>query len=607
MDQEINTTPKKKESNAKKFWRIVLGTMVGFFFSSFIVSIFSTIMFIAMIVSMSNIETVKVYDNSILKLDLQQPIVEQAEDNPFDIFGDEFSQYYQSTIGLDDILACIKSAANDPKIKGIYINSPSLNCGWSTAREIRQALDEFKTSGKFIYSYADSYSQGGYYISSVADEVNMSTTGVMEFKGLAMQVMFFKGLLDKLDVEMQIIRHGKFKSAVEPYMMDHMSEANREQMTLLANTLWATAVEDIAASRNLSKEELNQIADEMLLGTATNAIKNKLVDKACYKSDVVADLMKLVNITSEDDLHLTTINEYKKALVNESTNADDEIAIIYANGQITGGTSSNGNMGSETVVKLIKDAYTNDKVKAIVFRVNSPGGDGTASDIIWHEIEQAKKAGKIVVTSMGDYAASGGYYISCNSDYIIAQPNTLTGSIGVFGMVPSFQKTLKNKLGVNIEVVSTNKHADAATAFRPLDEEEIAIWQGFVDDFYNVFTQRVADGRGMTQDAVDSIGQGRVWAGADAINIGLVDALGNINDAIAKAAELAKLDNYKLVYYPEKKDFFTKLMEKNNDKNNVKTFIQNELGDQYYIYEGLNQLKNSDGIQALMPMQIQFK
>lgn len=606
MDQEINPTPKKKESNAKKFWRIVLGTMVGFLFSSIIASIFSTIMFIAMIASLSNIETVYVNDNSILKLDLSQPIVEQGEDNPFDMFGDEFSQFYQTTIGLDDILSCIKSATNDPKIKGIYLNTPTLNCGWSTAREIRQALEEFKASGKFIYAYADSYSQGGYYLASVADEVNMSTTGIMEFKGLSMQVLFFKGLLDKLDVDVQIIRHGKFKSAVEPYMMDRMSDANREQMTLLANALWETAVKDISASRKLSAETLNTIADEILFGTAKQAIENKLIDKACYKSDVVADLMKLVNVTSEDDLYLTSITEYKKALVNDGNDASDEIAIIYANGQIVGGNSTEGYMGSETMVKNIKDAYTNDKVKAIVFRVNSPGGDGTASDIIWHEIEQAKKAGKIVVTSMGDYAASGGYYISCNSDYIIAQPNTLTGSIGVFGMVPSFQKTLKNKLGVTIDGVSTNKHSDANGVLQPLDEEELAIWQNFVDEFYGVFTQRVADGRGMTQDAVDSIGQGRVWAGADAINIGLVDALGNINDAIAKAAELAKIDNYKVVYYPEKMDFFAKLMGNKKDKDNIKALIKNELGDQYYIYEGLNQLKKAEGVQALMPMQIMF-
>lgn len=601
--------PKKKESRSRKFWRIVLGTMVGFILSNIVISFLSIIIFVAMVASMGTTEVVSVQENSILKLDLSQPISEYAEENPFDIFGDEFSQFYQSSIGLDDILASLKQAASDPKIKGIYINTPSVGASWATLREIRQGVDEFKKSGKFVYAYADNYSQGGYYLASVADEVTMSTTGMLQFKGMSMQVMFYKGLIDKLDIDVQVIRHGKFISAVEPYFMDKMSEANREQMSLLANTLWSTVVEDISASRNLSAEDLNMAADELFLGTANQAVEKKLVDKTCYKSDVANDLMSLVNVEDEDDLHLVSLSEYKKTLKNhnESVTTDDEIAVIYAVGQIVNGKAGEGNIGSDDLCKLIKDAYTDDDVKAIVLRVNSPGGDGTASDIIWHEIEQAKKAGKVVVTSMGDYAASGGYYISCNSDYIIAQPNTLTGSIGVFGMIPSFQRTLKNKLGVTIDGVNTNKHSDAATAFRPLDEEELATFQTFVDDFYGIFTQKVADGRNMQQAQVDSIGQGRVWAGADAIKIGLVDALGNIDDAIAKAAELANLSEYKLVYYPEKKDFFTKLLEKSTDGERVQVAIKNELGDYYFIYQGLNQLKEAQGVQALMPMQISFE
>lgn len=607
MGQEDYFKPKKKETGAKKFWRIVFGTMVGFFFSCIIVSILSMFMFAAMIASMGSSTTVNVKDNSILKLDLQKNISEQAEDNPFDMFGDEFSQYYQSSIGLDDILACIKSAAKDPKIKGIYINSEAVGAAPATLKEIHDALVEFKASGKFIYAYADNYAQGGYYLSSVADKVTMSTTGLIQFKGLAMQVMFYKGLIDKLDVDVQVIRHGKFKSAVEPYLTDKMSDANREQMTLLASTLWNTMVDDIAASRKLSTEEVNNIADGMFIGTAAKAVESKLIDKACYKSDVVQDLKKLVKVEDDKDLNITTLAEYTKALKTENNTAKDEIAIIYAVGEIRDGKSGNDVMGSETMVKLIKEAYTSDNVKAIVLRVNSPGGDGTASDIIWHEIEQAKKAGKIVVTSMGDYAASGGYYISCNSNYIIAQPNTLTGSIGVFGLVPSFQRALKNKLGVTVDGVSTNKHSDAGGTMRPMNAEELAVYQEFIDDFYGVFTQRVADGRGMEQSAVDEIGQGRVWAGADALKIGLVDALGNIDDAVAKAAELAKLENYKISYYPKKKDFWTRLMEKSSNDNNVQAFIKQELGDQYYIYQGLNQIKRAEGVQAMMPMQIRIE
>ena len=607
MSNEDLFKPKKKESGAKKFWRIVFGTMVGFFLSCLIVSILSMLMFAAMIASVGSTNTVTVKDNTILKLDLQKPIQEQAVDNPFEMFGDEFSQYYQSSIGLDDILTCIKSAAKDPKIKGIYINTGSVSAAPATLKEIHDALVEFKESGKFIYAYSDSYTQGAYYLSSIADNVTMSSTGIIEFKGIALQVMFYKGLLDKLDVDMQVIRHGKFKSAVEPYLMDKMSEANREQMTLLANTLWNTMLEDMAKSRNIDKDQLNQIADGLFIGTADKAVESKLVDKTCYKSDVAQDLKQLVGVTEDKDLHLATLSEYRKAVKTETNAAKDEIAVIYAVGQITGGKSGDDSMGSETMVKLIKEAYSSDKVKAIVLRVNSPGGDGTASDIIWHEIEQAKKASKVVVTSMGDYAASGGYYISCNSDYIIAQPNTLTGSIGVFGMIPSFQRALKNKLGVTVDGVTTNKHSDAVRTMRPLNAEETAVFQEFIDGFYDVFTQRVADGRGMEQSAVDEIGQGRVWAGADALEIGLVDALGNIDDAVAKAAELAKLDSYKLTYYPKKKDFWTKLMEKSSEDNNIQAIIKHELGDQYYIYQGLKQLQKAEGVQALMPLQIQFE
>ena len=607
MSNEDIFKPKKKETGAKKFWRIVFGTMVGFFLSCLIVSILSTLMFVAMIASMGSSNTVAIKDNTILKLDLQKPIQEQAVDNPFDMFGDEFSQYYQSGIGLDDILTCIKAAAKDSKIKGIYINTESISASPATLKEIHDALVEFKESGKFIYAYADNYTQGAYYLASVADNVTMSATGLLQFRGMALQVMFYKGLIDKLDVDMQIIRHGKFKSAVEPYMMDKMSEANREQMTLLANTIWNTMVDDIAAERKLNKETLNQIADNMFFGTATKAVENKLIDKTCYKDEVAQDLKKLVGLAEDKDLNITGLSEYRKAVKAETNSAKDEIAVVYAVGQITGGKSGNDVMGSETMVKLIKDAYTSENVKAIVLRVNSPGGDGTASDIIWNEIEQAKKAGKVVVTSMGDYAASGGYYISCNSNYIIAQPNTLTGSIGVFGMVPSFQRALKNKLGVTIDGVTTNKHSDAGGALRPLNAEELEVYQNFIDEFYGIFTQRVADGRGMEQSAVDEIGQGRVWAGADALKIGLVDALGNMDDAIAKAAELANLDNYKVTYYPKKKDFWTTLMEKTSGDNNIQAVIRQELGDQYYIYQGLQQLKNAEGVQALMPMQIQFE
>ncbi len=600
-DNELNyqnqPATAKPETRTRKFWRVVFGSMLGFFFSMILVSILYMVMLISMIAAFSSMDkdSADVKDNSILKINLTQGVAERAVETPFDKFND------YSQIGLDDVLASIKNASTDPKIKGIYINSATVSASPATVKEIHDALLEFKKSGKFIYAYSDVFAQNGYYLASVADKIILNPTGSLDFKGYAMQIMFYKGLIDKLDVDVQVVRHGQFKSAVEPYILDKMSEANREQLTLLTNTLWDVFISDISASRKIPADTLNAIADNLLCALPKDALRLKLVDKLGFPSDMEKMLKDKLNVAEDKDLNIVTIEKYKKSIKNDN-NATDKIAVVYAVGNIKDGKGDNSQgIYSESFIKEFKKAYKDKDVKAIVLRINSPGGSALASENIWQEIEKAKKAGKVVVTSMGDYAASGGYYIACNSNYIIAQPNTITGSIGVFGMIPSFQNTLKNKLGVTIDGVKTNKHSDYGTGFRPMDETEMAVMQISVEDIYSTFTKRVADGRKMTVAQVDSIGQGRVWAGADAIKIGLVDKLGSIDDAIAKAAQLAKISKYAIVYYPKQKDWFTMLFSKEDE---VEAALRAKLDRFYFTYEGLNQLMSQEGVQARMPMEI---
>ena len=597
LNNQLQPATAKPETRTRKFWRVVFGSMLGFFFSMILISILYMVMLISMIAAFSSMdkESANVKDNSILKINLTQGVAERVVETPFDKFND------YSQIGLDDVLASIKYAASDPKIKGIYINSATVSASPATVKEIHDALLAFKKSGKFIYAYSDVFAQNGYYLASVADKIILNPTGSLDFKGYAMQIMFYKGLIDKLDVDVQVVRHGQFKSAVEPYILDKMSEANREQLTLLTNTLWDVFISDISASRKIPADTLNAIADNLLCALPKDALRLKLVDKLGFPSDMEKMLRDKLNVAEDKDLNIVTIEKYKKSIKNDN-NATDKIAVVYAVGNIKDGKGDNSQgIYSESFIKEFKKAYKDKDVKAIVLRINSPGGSALASENIWQEIEKAKKAGKVVVTSMGDYAASGGYYIACNSNYIIAQPNTITGSIGVFGMIPSFQNTLKNKLGITIDGVKTNKHSDYGTGFRPMDETEMAMMQISVEDIYSTFTKRVADGRKMTVAQVDSIGQGRVWAGADAIKIGLVDKLGSIDDAIAKAAQLAKISKYAIVYYPKQKDWFTMLF---SNEDEVDAALRAKLGRFYFTYEGLDQLMNQEGVQARMPMEI---
>lgn len=596
---ELNEQKNKKpETKARKFWRVVFGSMLGFFLSTILVSFLYLFMMIGMIatLSKSSTDTVQVKDNSLLKIDLAQSISERAVSTPFDDFAG-----YESSIGLNDILAALKEAGGDPKIKGIYLNLSNVAASPATLKEIHDALLQFKEYKKFIYAYSDAYSQSGYYLASVADKVVMNPTGNLLLKGYSFQIMFYKGLLDKLDVDVQVIRHGQFKSAVEPYILDKMSEANTKQMTALVNSLWECTANDIAAARGISLDHLNQIVDNLSCFNPDSALKMKLVDKLAYAGDMEKMLKTKMGVGENAKINVVSLKSYAKS-IRKNEKAGDKIAVVYAVGNINDGKGDNDQgIYSDSFVKDFRKAYQNKDVKAIVLRVNSPGGSALASEVIWHEIEQAKKAGKKVVTSMGDYAASGGYYISCNSDFIIAQPNTLTGSIGVFGMIPSIQNTLKNKLGVTIDGVKSNEHSDFLSGYRALDAAEVDVMQQNVEQTYALFTKRVADGRKMTVAAVDSIGQGRVWSGKDALAIGLVDELGSLADAIDKARELAKVPHASIVYYPRQKSFFEKLFNKEEE---TEMALRAKLGDFYFMYEGMRNVLESSGVQARMPMEL---
>lgn len=592
----------KPETRSRKFWRVVLGSMVGFVLASIIVSILSLLMFLGMIASFeklgSSTASTNVKDNSVLLLDLSASINERAVEMPFD-----FGEFAKQSLGLDDILKAIDGAASDSKIKGIYLKSQSVGGSPATVKAIRDALMEFKKCGKFVYAYNDIYSQNAYYVATVADKILLNPVGDLDLKGYAFQVMFYKNLIDKLDVDVQIFRHGQFKSAVEPYFLDKMSDANREQISTLANSLWDVFLQDVSKARKISAVQLNGIADSLLCSSPQEALKLKLVDKLAYSDEAEQLLKSKMNLGSDDKINYVSVSQYVKSLPQKKNYSSNKVAVMYAFGEISDGKGDSGRgIYSDTFVKDFRKVYKDKDVKAIVLRVNSPGGSALASENIWHEIELAKKAGKKIVVSMGDYAASGGYYISCNADYIIAEPNTITGSIGVFGMIPTVQNFLKNKIGITVDEVGTNKHSDFGSLYRPLDALESERVQASIEEIYGTFTKRVADGRHLDVAYVDSIGQGRVWAGSDALKLGLVDKMGNINDAIAKAAELAQLEGFDVCYYPEKKDWFSMIFSMKDDA--VDAAVRQKMGIYYQLFNDMQQVLENEGVQARMPMTI---
>lgn len=490
--------------------------------------------------------------NTVYRIDLDGVLVEQAPiDNPWaSLLSDMPGYNSQSTVGLDDLLSNIRLAKDNDKVLGIYLRGGSLQMAPASAKAIRDALIDFKESGKSVIAYADAYGQTNYYVASVADKIFLNPVGSVAWDGLSAQKMYYTRMLEKIGVEMQILKVGTFKSAVEPYFRTSMSDADREQTRQYINGIWNEMTAAVAASRHLTPAQLNAYADEcMSLQPEHKYVDYGMVDTLLYIQDMDSVLRTYAGTKDYKTLSTSRMATVKRA----SVKAKDEIAVLYAEGEITDDSGS-GIVGTE-MVKTIKKIAKDNNVKAVVLRVNSPGGSANASEQIWHAVKTLQAKGLPVVVSMGDYAASGGYYISCEADYIYAEPTTLTGSIGIFGTVPNVGK-LRDKVGIDIDGVGTNRHSDMQVnmVYKGMNPEEYSLMQSMVERGYDLFTRRCAEGRGMTQDAIKAIGEGRVWLGKDAINIGLVDELGNIDDAISKAAELAELGQYAITYYPEVED-----------------------------------------------------
>ncbi|HEY8783799.1 MAG TPA: signal peptide peptidase SppA [Mucilaginibacter sp.] len=589
----------------KQFFKFVLASMVGFLLTSIIIFAVVFLVIVGLIVAGSE-KTVEVEPNSVLRIALNYPVTERTPSSPLPILnylgidGDK-------SLGLNDILANIKKAKTDPNIKGIFLEESEVTPGEATSEEIRNALIDFKRSGKFIIAYSEIYTQGFYYIASVADKVYINPKGIFLFQGFSSKITFLKGALDKLGIDAQIIKVGTYKSAVEPFFLTKMSAANRLQVTSYLGSLYDHFLTEISTSRKINKDTLFNYANELKIRFPEDAVKYKLADGLKYKDQILVELKNLAGIDLKDELKSVELADYTKSDHNKEKGKKKEtknrIAIVYASGEINGGDGNDKSIGSERISKALRQVRLDDDVKAVVFRVNSPGGSSLASDVIWREVMLTKKV-KPIIVSMGDYAASGGYYISCAADSIIAEPNTITGSIGIFAILPNMQKFFNDKLGITFDGVKTGKYADLGNITRPLTPEERAILQNEVNHGYDDFTKAVAQGRHKTQAYIDSIGQGRVWTGTQAIKIGLVDRLGNINDAIQSAAKKAGIKNYKLVSYPEQKNFWDKFGFGASEE--MKThFIKSELGDNFRYYEqikGVTQMMRTP--QARMPYDI---
>ena len=587
----------------KDFLKFTLATVTGIIISS-VVLFFISILVVFSMVSSSESET-QVRKNSVMMLDLNGTLAERSQENPLDlIMKDDYKTY-----GLDDILSSIKKAKENEDIKGIYIQATSLGAGFASLEEIRNALKDFKESGKFVVAYGDAYTQGLYYLSSVADKVLLNPQGMLEWRGLAATPMFFKDLLEKVGVEMQVFKVGTYKSAVEPFISTEMSAANREQINVYLSSIWGQITSAVAESRNLSVEALNKEADRMLMFyPAEESVKNGLVDTLIYKNDVRDYLKNLAGIDKDDNMPILDIQD----MINVKKNVPRDksgnvIAVYYAYGEIDGGSSASTDEGinSEKVIKDLRKLKDNENVKAVVLRVNSPGGSAYGSEQIWYAVNQLKKE-KPVIVSMGDYAASGGYYISCNADTIVAEPTTLTGSIGIFGMMPN-AKGLTEKLGVNFDVVKTNPYADFGNLTRPMNDGEKGLMQMYVNNGYELFLTRCSDGRGISMEKLDKIAQGRVWTGSTAKELGLVDELGGLDKALEIAIAKAGVDAYTVMSYPKKEGFLESLMNTNPGNYIKGRMLNGKMSDMYRQFSIIENFDKIDRIQARVPFELNIQ
>jgi len=589
----------------RDFFKYVFATVVGIVISSVLLFILFFVLMIGIVASVGEEKKIAVKENSVLYLNLDQVITERTPENSLAglplVGGNE-----EKTIGFPDLIRALKAAKTDPKIKGIYLNVTYPQAGMATMLEVRNAIIDFKSSRKPIIAYSEVYSQGAYYLASAADKVYLNPQGGLEFKGFRTELAFFKGALEKLGIEAQVIRVGHYKSAVEPFINTKMSDYNRQQVTEYVNGLYQVFLAGISQSRHIPAGDLHQLANAYAIRQPQDALTHKLVDGLRYKDEVLDELRKLTHKDKKSNVDIVGINEYAKNLPASATfTAKNKVAVIYANGDIVGGEGSDEQIGSERISRAIRKARLDQNIKAIVLRVNSGGGSALASEVIWREIELSKKV-KPVIASFGDVAASGGYYIGCAADSIFVQPNTITGSIGVFGIIPNFQNLLNNKLGITFDGVKTAEYADIMSTNRPLTPGERFIIQNSVNHVYDTFLTRVAKGRKKTKAQVDSIGGGHVWTGTDAVKIGLADRLGSFNDAIAAAAKKAKLSDYKVVEYPEKIDKLKALL--NEARENIHVYyMKKELGEQYTLFKQMKKAVQTSGVQTKMEYEIQVR
>ena len=577
----------------KTFFASCLGTLVAL--------VLLVLIGVFVIASFSDETAVVVAEGSVLHLRLEAPISELELEDPL---AELFPAAADQTLGLIRLKQVIEYAKTDPKIKGIYLNTSFLMTGTASLQELRAAILDFKQSGKWVVSYADFYSEGAYFLASAADKVYLYPEGEVEFNGLATEVMFFKNMFDKLEIKPQVFRVGDFKSAVEPFLRDNLSEENKLQLNSLLSSIYEEMLHGVADSRKIPYEKLKEISNKMMVRDAKGAVEYGLVDSLYYDDQVKDELRKLLNLGKKVRIPLARYSQYKKS-VHAPTSSKNEIAVIVADGDIMLGRSDNGVVGSATVVDLVRKARNNDNVKAIILRINSPGGVFQAADMMWRELMLASEM-KPVIASMSDYAASGGYYLAMACDTIVAQPTTITGSIGVFSVLFDLSQFLDHKIGITSEEVKTGEVGELVTDTRSLTDSEKAIWQKQTEKVYETFTRKAAEGRGMTQDELKKIASGRVWTGTQARNNGLADVLGGFDDAVNIAASKAGIGtDYKLRYYPQPKPLLERFMANVEDEMRT-SMMKKELGEQYNWYRQWERVKTYQGVQARMPLEFKI-
>ncbi|MEA3478358.1 MAG: signal peptide peptidase SppA [Bacteroidota bacterium] len=589
----------------KQFFKFMFASMLGTILT-FIVIFFIFLGIISSLVALTEKQTVAVADKTLLHMKLTQAISDRTPVEPFGIF-DMVSREFVKPLGLNDILKNIDRASRDDRIPGIYLELSNLNAGIATIDEIRNALLQFKTSGKFIICYSEGLSQGAYYLATVADEIYMNPEGFVDFRGLMAEVMFLKGTLDKLEIEPQIIRHGKYKSAVEPFMRKDLSESNREQLGAVIGSLWDDYLDKVSEARGESPSALNEYADDLALFEAGIALDYGFVDALLYFDEFYDKLKSKMELDEDAKIRKISIGSYTRASRpgKKKTFERDRIAVIYAIGPIMTGKGSDEVIGSDRIAGAIRKARKDDNVKAIVMRVNSPGGDALASDIILREALLAKEE-KPFIVSMGNVAASGGYWISCGADKIIADPYTITGSIGVLAMIPNMQKLFNNKLGITFDNVKTNDNAGFLSISSPMTPYQQTVLEKAIDDIYQKFLAKVAAGRNMTTGQVHEIAQGRIWSGTDAHEIGLIDEIGGLERALELAAEMAEIEDYRIKELPLQKDPIEQIFEDLMGNSRIDSYMKQELGEYYTYYQYLQTINKGNVIQARLPFVLRI-